>query len=145
MTRQYRTAGIGLVAIAFGLAFALCAAGAEGPTYTLTPDEYGLVVRAPDGLQVLRYMTRKPAQTNLSANSVCCLYPVYTPGGVPHFSGIMRWVGIAPFRPRNMRTIARPTLDHAHAAIKIAVVDKARVGAVCAPGTGRAHILVPAI
>ncbi|MHB8899234.1 MAG: family 16 glycoside hydrolase [Thermoguttaceae bacterium] len=49
--------------------------------YTMTPEEHGQAVKAPDGRTVFSYMTRKPAETNLTANSVCCLYPVYTPGG----------------------------------------------------------------
>ncbi len=49
--------------------------------YTMTPDEHGQVVKAPCGRTVFSYMTKKPAETNLTANSVCCLYPVFTPGG----------------------------------------------------------------
>ena len=49
--------------------------------YTLVPDEHGMVLKTPDGRTVFRYMTRKPAQTKLTANSVCCLYPVKTPTG----------------------------------------------------------------
>ena len=37
--------------------------------------------KTPGGRAVFRYMTKKPAETNLTANSVCCLYPVYTPSG----------------------------------------------------------------
>lgn len=53
----------------------------EENVYTMTPDEYGQLVKTPAGRTVFRYMTKKPAETNLTANSVCCLYPVYTPGG----------------------------------------------------------------
>jgi len=66
--------------------FALVAApvaAAEGDqaAYTLSPDEHGMVLKTPDGRTVFRYMTKKPAETNLTANSVCCLYPVFTPKG----------------------------------------------------------------
>jgi hypothetical protein len=40
-----------------------------------------MVLKTPDGRVVFQYMTKKPAETNLTANSVCCLYPVNTPGG----------------------------------------------------------------
>ncbi|HUT12163.1 MAG TPA: DUF6807 family protein [Thermoguttaceae bacterium] len=49
--------------------------------FTLVPDEYGMVLKLPDGRTMFRYMTKKPKETNLTANSVCCLYPVYTPSG----------------------------------------------------------------
>jgi len=53
---------------------------AEAKT-TLMPDEYGMVLKLPDGRTMFRYMTKKPKETNLTANSVCCLYPVFTPSG----------------------------------------------------------------
>jgi hypothetical protein len=58
------------------------AIGAEGDkAFTLTPDEHGMILKTPDGRTVLRYMTKKPADTKLTANSVCCLFPVQTPSG----------------------------------------------------------------
>jgi len=54
--------------------------GAEA-SYTLTPDEHGMVLKTPDGRVVFGYMTKKPADTKLTANSVCCLFPVNTPKG----------------------------------------------------------------
>ncbi len=66
--------------------------------YTLTPDEHGMVLKTPDGRTVFRYMTSKPADTNLTANSVCCLYPVFTPKGV-------RAVDLAPGDHRHHRGI----------------------------------------
>ncbi len=67
-------------------------------TYTLVRDEYGMTLKTPDGRVVFRYMTEKPADTKLTANSVCCLYPVETPAGVsvvefapsdhPHHRGV---------------------------------------------------------
>lgn len=47
--------------------------------FTLVPDPHGKVLKDPDGRTVFRYMTKKPAETKLSANSVCCLYPLNTP------------------------------------------------------------------
>jgi len=47
--------------------------------FCLVPDNYGMVLKSPAGQTVFRYMTKKPAETLLTANSVCCLYPVNTP------------------------------------------------------------------
>ncbi len=71
------------VAVGLCLFGALIARSAEqeAACYRLSPDEYGMVLATPDGRTVFRYMTKKPAETNLTANSVCCLYPVYTPKG----------------------------------------------------------------
>ncbi len=49
--------------------------------FVLSPDEYGMVLKTPDGRTVFRYMTKKPADTKLTANSVCCFYPLNTPSG----------------------------------------------------------------
>jgi len=49
--------------------------------FTLVPDPHGKNLKAPDGHMVFRYMTKKPAETKLTANSVCCLYPLNTPSG----------------------------------------------------------------
>lgn len=70
----------------------LCAAlsGCEGsmvtavkdnPGYSLAPDEHGVILKAPDGRTVFRYMTKKPKKTNLAASSVCCFHPLNTPSG----------------------------------------------------------------
>ena len=58
------------------------AAAAQQPAYTLSPAEHGMELKTPDGRTVFQYMTRKPEVTNLTANSVCCLYPVLSPSGV---------------------------------------------------------------
>ena len=50
-------------------------------SFTLAPDQYGMVLKTPDGRTVFRYMTRKPVPTELTANSVCCLFPLNTPSG----------------------------------------------------------------
>ncbi len=91
---------VGLIAFAAGLAL-----GGESGIYTATPDEHGLVLKTPDGRTVFRYMTKKPAGSKLTANSVCCLYPVKTPSGEdvvefapddhPHHRGVfMTWHAI---------------------------------------------------
>ena len=53
----------------------------QNGSFTLAPDQYGMVLKTPDGRTVLRYMTKKPADTKLTANSVCCLFPMKTPSG----------------------------------------------------------------
>jgi hypothetical protein len=74
------------------------AAESSKAAYSVMLDEHGVVLKTPDGRTVLRYMTSKPADTNLTANSVCCLYPVYTPKGV-------RAVDFAPGDHRHHRGI----------------------------------------
>jgi len=64
-----------------GIPFLACAAEDAKPAFTLVPDEHGMVLKTPDGRTVFGYMTKKPAVTNLTANSVCCLYPLNTPSG----------------------------------------------------------------
>lgn len=73
-------------------------AAAEDPRYALTPDQYGMALKTPAGKTVFVYMTRKPPNTELTANSVCCLYPVYTPAGV-------RAVDFAPDDHRHHRGV----------------------------------------
>ncbi|MFZ5832149.1 MAG: DUF6807 family protein [Planctomycetota bacterium] len=83
------------------------AASAEGEkSFTAESDDLGLVVKTPDGRTMFRYMTKKPADTKLTANSVCCLFPVNTPSGErvvdfappdhPHHRGVfLAWHAIA--------------------------------------------------
>ena len=74
-----------LVGWAAGLGVALLACGAVAgeAVFTLTTDEVGATLKTPDGRPVLRYMTKKPADSKLTATSVCCFHPVWTPTGVP--------------------------------------------------------------
>ncbi len=78
-----------LAATALGL-FLILLVGPNAPAtaapeaeaaFQLVPDEHGMILEAPDGRAVFRYMTKKPEKTNLAANSVCCFHPVYTPSG----------------------------------------------------------------
>jgi len=98
-----------LLALAFCgvLAFNGSSSAADAPgKYTLVPDEHGMVLKTPDGRVVFRYMTKKPEESKLTANSVCCLYPVKTPSGEdavefapsdhPHHRGVfMTWHAMA--------------------------------------------------
>jgi hypothetical protein len=84
---------------------------AEGPpAYAISPDENGMVVKTPDGRTILRYMTRKPADCRLTANSVCCLFPLNAPSGEqvvdfapsdhPHHRGVfLTWHAIDGAKP----------------------------------------------
>jgi len=65
-----------------GCAGYLEAAAKGEASYSLAPDQYGVVLKTPNGKTVFRYMTKKPERTNLSANSVCCFHPLNTPAGV---------------------------------------------------------------
>lgn len=49
--------------------------------YAWVADEHGLVLKTPRGQTMFRYMNQRPEGTPLTANSVCCLYPVKTPAG----------------------------------------------------------------
>ncbi len=79
--------------------------------FTLVPDPHGKVLKDPDGRTVFRYMTKKPAETKLSANSVCCLYPLNTPSEErvvdfapsdhPHHRGVfLAWHSISAKKAR---------------------------------------------
>ena len=70
-----------LLSVAFPAAAAWAAEQEAEASFTLTPDEHGMVLKTPDGRVVFRYMTEKPADSKLTANSVCCLFPVNTPSG----------------------------------------------------------------
>lgn len=66
--------------------------------YTLTPVEYGVQLKTPDGRVVLEYMTKKPANIGLTSPSVACFHPVNTPTGE-------RVTSIAPDDHRHHRGI----------------------------------------
>jgi hypothetical protein len=67
--------------IILGVACQTPAANKSRKAYSLVPDEHGMILKAPDGRVVFRYMTKKPKVTNLAANSVCCFHPLNTPSG----------------------------------------------------------------
>ena len=73
-----------LTAMVFSVAILGCAGSCERvgegeASYSLVPDKHGMILKAPGGKTVFRYMTKKPKKTNLAANSVCCFHPLYTP------------------------------------------------------------------
>jgi len=68
-------------AAAAGLGLTARAGGVSQAAYTLVPETCGQTLKTPDGRVVFQYMTRKPEQTNLRANSVCCFHPLNTPSG----------------------------------------------------------------
>lgn len=49
--------------------------------YTLSPADYGMQLRTPDGRVVWEYMTKKPEETPLTSPSVACFHPFNTPSG----------------------------------------------------------------
>jgi hypothetical protein len=49
--------------------------------YMLATGPLGKTLKTPDGRTVFEYMTAKPAETDMSANSVCCFAPLNSPGG----------------------------------------------------------------
>src|SRR3981081_4499645 len=87
--------------------------------YTLTPVDYGMQLKAPDGKVVFEYMTKKPDGIGLTAPSVACFHPVNTPSGErvtniapndhPHHRGI--WFGFmdSEFHVPNDYSKAAPT------------------------------------
>jgi hypothetical protein len=82
----------------FVLLSAVRGTAAAEARYTLTPDEHGMILKTPAGKTMFAYMTQKPAESNLTANSVCCLYPVLSPSGV-------RVVDFAPGDHRHHRGV----------------------------------------
>jgi hypothetical protein len=50
-------------------------------SYTLTPVEYGMQLKTPDGRVVFEYLTKKPENIGLTSPSVACFHPVNTPSG----------------------------------------------------------------
>jgi hypothetical protein len=53
----------------------------QGRSFSLVDDPLGKILKTPDGRVVFEYMTKKPNPTRMSANSVCCFYPLNTPAG----------------------------------------------------------------
>ena len=114
--------------------------------FRLEKSTHGKKLVTPDGRTVFQYMTQKPADTNLSANSTCCLYPLNTPKGVRvvdlapgdhrHHRGVFLawhamefgkradfwgWGAMAPTTDRKIinREITLLKADHEHAKLRI--------------------------
>ncbi len=99
----------------------------QGGVYSLVPDEFGMVLKTPQGQTVFRYMNKRPQDTPLTANSVCCLFPVKTPAGEdvvefaptdhPHHRGVfLAWPAAAWYGYTialdSGRTIGAAVVDH---------------------------------
>jgi hypothetical protein len=89
--------------------------------YTLTPVEYGMQLKTPDGRIVFEYLTKKPENIGLTSPSAACFSPVNTPSGErvtniapndhPHHRGIFFGWEVGAFyetssRPNNSPTAA---------------------------------------
>ena len=51
--------------------------------FTFDVNPLGRTLKTPAGRVVFDYVTKKPAETDMTANSVCCFHPLNTPGGEP--------------------------------------------------------------
>ncbi len=113
--------------------------------YSLVPDEFGLVLKTPQGQTMFRYMNKRPQDTKLTANSVCCLFPVKTPAGEdvvefapsdhPHHRGVfLAWHAIegetpadfwgwGQFAPTQDRVITNRSLKALTADAQQAVIE----------------------
>jgi len=76
---------IAIIAVTFCVLASGCGssgtADVGNASYSLAPDKHGVLLKAPNGKTVFRYMTEKPEKTNLAASSVCCFHPLNTPSG----------------------------------------------------------------
>jgi hypothetical protein len=52
-----------------------------GRSFTLAANPMGQTLKTADGRVVFDYVTRKAADSDMSANSVCCFHPLMTPAG----------------------------------------------------------------
>lgn len=75
------TAGLSFFLVAAVVIAVVPVSADERGPFTLVADEHGMILKTPDGRTVFRYMTKRPTPTELTANSVCCLYPLKTPSG----------------------------------------------------------------
>lgn len=117
-----RAGGITLVLTAV-LALSVNAYAAS--EYTLTPVEYGMQLKTPDGKVVFEYMTKKPEGIGITSPSVACFHPVNTPSGEritniapndhPHHRGI--WFGFMDSEfhvPNDYSSCAHPSGARIH-------------------------------
>lgn len=117
----------------------------QGGAYALVPDEFGLVLKTPQGQTMFRYMNKRSEDTKLTANSVCCLFPVKTPAGEdvvefapsdhPHHRGVfLAWHAIGgqipadfwgwgQFAPTQDRVISNRSLKAVVADARHAVLE----------------------
>ena len=82
MRRSKRIAVVALmVALTGCLLIAWGAAVGAEPAFRIAKSPGAVSVASPDGRPLFRYMTQKPADSPLTANSACCLHPICTPSG----------------------------------------------------------------
>ena len=79
-------------------------ARAAGPTeFSISRDDAALTIKRNDGMPVLSYNLRRPANTKLSVDTACFIHPLATPSGIvvtevgpadhPHHRGVfLAWV-----------------------------------------------------
>lgn len=77
--REFLMATAGLAVATAGNARAM--SQSPNGAYSLVTGPLGKTLRTPDGRTVFEYMTSKPAETDMTANSVCCFAPLNSPGG----------------------------------------------------------------
>ena len=52
-----------------------------GRAFTFDQSPLGRTLKTPSGKTVFEYVVRKPADSDMTANSVCCFHPLMTPAG----------------------------------------------------------------
>jgi hypothetical protein len=87
--------------------------------YTLSPVDYGMELRTPDGRVVFDYLTKKPENIGLTSPSAACFSPVNSPAGEritdiapkadPHHRGIFFGWEMGAFYEPPSRSNSSPT------------------------------------
>jgi len=80
LTRIFAVLAAGAVAVVL-VALAMPDHAGAASAYTLSPVEYGMELKTPDGRVVWDYMTKKPENIGLTSPSTACFHPVNTPSG----------------------------------------------------------------
>jgi hypothetical protein len=80
LTRIFAALAAGAVAVVL-VALAMPDRAGAASAYTLSPVEYGMELKTPDGRVVWDYMTKKPENIGLTSPSTACFHPVNTPSG----------------------------------------------------------------
>ena len=80
LTRIFAVLAAGAVAVVL-VALAMPHPAGAASAYTLSPVEYGMELKTPDGRVVWDYMTKKPENIGLTSPSTACFHPVNTPSG----------------------------------------------------------------
>jgi hypothetical protein len=80
LTRIFAVLAAGAAAVIL-LALAIPDRAGAASAYTLSPVEYGMELKTPDGRVVWDYMTKKPENIGLTSPSTACFHPVNTPSG----------------------------------------------------------------